>query len=83
MKRISDFLEIEFSEIFTKPTFMGSEIAGKEFFTIQDNLNEQISQRDINLLKRFISDSMNTTGLNNITKKIIHKLKSLKYHTLP
>ncbi len=83
MKRISDFLDIEFSEIFTKPTFMGSEIAGKEFFTIQDNLNEQISQREINLLKRFINDSMSTTGLNNITKKIIHKLKSLKCQTLP
>ena len=82
MKIISNFLNIEFSENFIKPTFMGSEIAGQEFFIIQDNLNKQISQRDINSLKRLITDSISDTGLNKLTKKIIHKLKSLKSHTL-
>ena len=61
---------------------MGSEIAGQDFFIIQDNLNKQISQRDINSLKRLITDSISDTGLNKLTKKIIHKLKSLKSHTL-
>lgn len=79
MHGICNFLNVEFNTIYTIPTFRKERIAGDDFFHIQDDVKNILSEQEYSKLQGFIHKcSHNKTedhaeSVQELTKEEIHK----------
>lgn len=79
MHGICNFLNVEFNTIYTIPTFRKERIAGDDFFHIQDDVKNILSEQEYNELQGFIHKCLHNKtedhaeSVQELTKEETHK----------